>query len=63
MLIMFDYQLHSVNNSLLEITRCALPAFFFEGELFKKDELCRKTKLRSIELLSSGIPFQILQET
>lgn len=64
MLIKFaalDYQLHSV-NSLLEIIRCALPAFFFEGEPFKKDELCRKTKLRGIELLGSGILFQILQQ-
>jgi len=66
MLIKFaalDYQLHSVNNSFLEIRRRALPASLFEGKPFKKDELCRKTKLRGIELLSSRIPFEMLQQS
>lgn len=39
MLIKFaalEFQLHSVNNSLFEFKRCALPAFLFESELFKK---------------------------
>lgn len=59
----FDYQSHSVNSTLLEIITCTLLDIVFEGRLFKKDELCRKTELRGTELLSSRVTFQILLQT